>query len=71
MRAYLQERAADRRGIPYVWFPGRVGGSDEVRDIRSGVQVAADADTWRPDDDDLRPRVVDTLGPQTPSAELH
>jgi histidyl-tRNA synthetase len=66
-----QIRYADRRGIPYVWFPGRDGGSDEVRDIRSGVQVAADADTWRPDDDDLRPRVVDSLGSQTPSADLH
>jgi histidyl-tRNA synthetase len=66
-----QIRYADRRGIPYVWFPGRDGGSDEVRDIRSGVQVAADADTWRPDDDDLRPRVVDALGSQTASADLH
>ncbi|MDX6368157.1 MAG: histidyl-tRNA synthetase [Nocardioidaceae bacterium] len=66
-----QIRYADRRGIPYVWFPGRDGGSDEVRDIRSGVQVAADADTWRPDDNDLRPRVVDSLGSQTPSADLH
>jgi histidyl-tRNA synthetase len=66
-----QIRYADRRGIPYVWFPGRDGGSDEVRDIRSGVQVAADADTWRPDDDDLRPRVVDSLASQPPSADLH
>ena len=50
-------------------FPA--SGPDEVRDIRSGVQVVADADTWRPDDDDLRPRVVDFFGPQTASADLH
>jgi histidyl-tRNA synthetase len=65
-----QIRYADRRGIPYVWFPGRDGGSDEVRDIRSGDQVAADADRWRPDDSDLRPRVVESDGSPTRSADL-
>jgi histidyl-tRNA synthetase len=54
-----QIRYADRRGIPYVWFPG-ADGADAVRDIRTGTQIAADADDWRPDDQDLRPRLVAT-----------
>jgi len=53
-----QIKAADRRGIPYVWFPGEDGASDEVKDIRTGEQVTADADTWTPPADDLRPQVV-------------
>ena len=45
-----QIRYADRRGIPYVWFPGpaTAGRADEVKDIRSGDQVPADAATWAP-----------------------
>jgi len=39
-----QIRYAERRGIPYVWFPD----ADEVKDIRSGDQVAADPDSWTP-----------------------
>jgi histidyl-tRNA synthetase len=50
-----QIRYADRRGIPYVWFPGD---PDEVKDIRSGDQTAADPDTWTPPADDLHPRIV-------------
>jgi histidyl-tRNA synthetase len=52
-----QIRYAERRGIPYVWFPGAAtqSGVDEVRDIRSGDQAPAGAD-WRPPDDDLHPR---------------
>jgi histidyl-tRNA synthetase len=52
-----QIRYAERRGIPYVWFPGAAtqSGVDEVRDIRSGDQVPAGTD-WRPPDDDLHPR---------------
>lgn len=54
-----QIRYADRRGIPYVWFPGAgADGGDEVRDIRSGEQVPADADTWQPPEQDRYPRVV-------------
>ena len=53
-----QIRFADRRGIPFVWFPGEDG--DEVRDIRSGEQVAADAATWEPPDADRWPRLVAT-----------
>jgi histidyl-tRNA synthetase len=49
-----QIRFAERRGIPYVWFPGE---PDEIKDIRSGAQVAADAATWQPPSDDLLPRV--------------
>ena len=36
-----QIRYADRRGIPYVWFPDTDDGH-AVKDIRSGDQVAAD-----------------------------
>ena len=53
-----QIRFAERRGIPYVWFPGSSGGGDEVKDIRSGDQVAADAATWEPAPEDLRPQVI-------------
>ncbi len=51
-----QIRYAERRGIPYVWFPGT--GGHEVKDIRSGEQVAADPDAWTPPEADLRPQVV-------------
>jgi histidyl-tRNA synthetase len=49
-----QIRHADRRGIPYVWFGGTDG---EVKDIRSGDQVAATATLWEPPADDLTVRV--------------
>ena len=55
-----QIRYAERRGIPYVWFPGADGAADQVKDIRSGDQVDADPDTWTPPAEDLRPRVVST-----------
>jgi histidyl-tRNA synthetase len=50
-----QIRYADRRGIPYVWFPNPDG--DEVKDIRSGDQVPADAYAWTPPAADLHPTV--------------
>ncbi|MBW8731382.1 MAG: histidine--tRNA ligase [Terrabacter sp.] len=53
-----QIRYAERRGIPYVWFPGAGEAGDEVKDIRSGEQVPATADAWTPPDDDLVPRVT-------------
>jgi histidyl-tRNA synthetase len=53
-----QIRYAERRGIPFVWFPGTDGGSDQVKDIRSGDQVDADPDDWMPPAQDLHPRVV-------------
>ncbi|WP_304049855.1 histidine--tRNA ligase [Jatrophihabitans endophyticus] len=53
-----QIRYAERRGIPFVWFPGRDGRPDEVKDIRSGDQVEADAATWQAPENDLHPQVV-------------
>jgi histidyl-tRNA synthetase len=53
-----QIRYAERRGIPYVWFPGSEGKPDEVKDIRSGDQVEADSATWTPPLEDLRPRLI-------------
>ncbi|WP_226913369.1 histidine--tRNA ligase [Gephyromycinifex aptenodytis] len=57
-----QIKFADRRGIPFVWFPGSLGedgvrGADSVKDIRSGEQVPADAATWTPDEQDRQIRV--------------
>ncbi len=51
-----QIRYAERRGIPFVWFPAE--GGHEVKDIRSGEQVPADPQTWTPPPSDLRPQVV-------------
>lgn len=51
-----QIRYAERRGIPYVWFPGADG--HEVKDIRSGDQIAADPAAWTPPAEDLRPQVT-------------
>ena len=55
-----QIRYAERRGIPYVWFSGTDG--DSVKDIRSGDQVAADAEQWLPPASDLRPTVSRPIG---------
>lgn len=52
-----QIRAAERRGIPFVWFPEH-GNAHSVKDIRSGEQVPADPLTWRPPDSDLHPEIV-------------
>ena len=52
-----QIRYAERRGIPYVWFPGADGAADEVKDIRSGEQVVAAAGEWTPPREDLKPLV--------------
>ena len=41
-----QIKFADKRGIPFVWFPGEEGSADTVKDIRSGEQVDADPYTW-------------------------
>ncbi len=53
-----QIKHADRRGIPFVWFPGTDGTSDEVKDIRSGEQVQADAATWEPPSEDREVRII-------------
>jgi histidyl-tRNA synthetase len=52
-----QIRYAERRGVPFVWFPQN-DGSHQVRDIRSGEQVDADAAAWVPPAEDLRPTVT-------------
>jgi histidyl-tRNA synthetase len=64
-----QIRYAERRGIPYVWFPRPAGDagddgpvSDEVKDIRSGDQLPADPLTWTPPAVDLHPQVIGGAG---------
>ncbi len=54
-----QIRYAERRGIPYVLFPGP-DATAEVKDIRSGDQIPVDVATWTPPVEDLRPRIVTT-----------
>jgi histidyl-tRNA synthetase len=54
-----QIRYAERRGIPFVWFP-QAEGSHQVRDIRTGVQVDADPSAWVAPAEDLRPSIVRT-----------
>ena len=58
-----QIRHADRRGIPYVWFTNFDNGQavHEVKDIRTGEQVAADPATWMPPVDDLQPTILKTV----------
>lgn len=51
-----QIQHAERRGIPFVWFPSE--GGDEVKDIRSGEQTAADSASWTPPAADIRVTVV-------------
>ncbi|MCL1900149.1 MAG: histidine--tRNA ligase [Promicromonosporaceae bacterium] len=55
-----QIQFAARRGIPFVWFPGDDGPAspDQVKDIRSGVQVEADPASWTPGAEDLLPTVA-------------
>ena len=53
-----QIKYAERRGIPYVWFDQTEAGRPEVRDIRSGEQVAADPDSWAPPAADLTPSII-------------
>lgn len=53
-----QIRFAERRGIPYVWFPGE---PHEIKDIRTGDQADADPKTWAPSAEDLKPRIKTNL----------
>jgi len=55
-----QIKYADRRGIPFVWFTD-ADGAHQVKDIRSGEQVAADPALWAPADEDLTPQVAARL----------
>ena len=43
-----QIRHADRRGIPYVWFPRRDRIRHSVKDIRTGDQVRRRPGTLEP-----------------------
>ncbi|MGA8850164.1 MAG: histidine--tRNA ligase [Aeromicrobium sp.] len=52
-----QIRYAERRGIPFVWFPAADDAGHQVKDIRTGDQVDADLATWAPPAEDLRPRI--------------
>ena len=51
-----QIRFAQRRGIPYVAFPGEDG--VEIRDIRSGEQAPIDPAAWQPAEADRWPGIV-------------
>ncbi len=68
-----QIRFADRRGIPFVWFPAAAQGEspegDTVKDIRTGDQVPADATKWAPPIADLTPRVFSTIDTTAVSEE--
>ncbi len=52
-----QIRYAERRGIPFVWFPPSDDDGHRVRDIRSGDQAGADPDEWSPPAEDLSPQI--------------
>jgi histidyl-tRNA synthetase len=53
-----QIRYAERRGIPYVWFPATADQPHQVKDIRSGDQGDADPASWSPPADDLKPHIM-------------
>ena len=55
-----QIKFADKRGIPFVWFPGSDGNADTVKDIRTGEQVEADIYSWQPPEDDVHPAIRPT-----------
>jgi histidyl-tRNA synthetase len=59
-----QIRYAERRGIPFVWFPANGDEPHRVRDIRVGDQSDADPTTWAPPAEDLKPHIL-----RTPSKE--
>ena len=64
-----QIRYAERRGIPFVWFPATAEDGHQVKDIRSGHQTDADPDTWTPPAEDLRPRTVVSTSSTTSTDE--
>ncbi len=50
---------AEKKGIPFVWFPAEDGkGDGEVRDIRVRDQKPADINSWNPDVDDLNVKIL-------------
>ena len=66
-----QIRYAERRGIPFVWFPGDDGSAHQVKDIRSGEQADADPATWRPPAQDLTPTVTSQHVTSQPVTSQH
>ncbi|MBO0846945.1 MAG: histidine--tRNA ligase [Nocardioides sp.] len=65
-----QIRYAERRGIPFVWFPATgPDRSDQVKDIRSGDQVDADTASWTPPEADLRQTIVTRSRTDPPVSE--
>ena len=61
-----QIKFADKRGIPFVWFPGAGTGADSVKDIRSGEQIDADPATWSPANEaDLAPQILLVADPSS------
>jgi histidyl-tRNA synthetase len=47
-----QIRYAARKGIPFIWFPSETGSTiGEVKDLRTGIQIPADANQWLPAED--------------------
>ena len=64
-----QIRYADRRGIPFLWFPGVDGAADQVKDIRSGDQADADVEIWEPpvEDRTVQIRATAPEGPADPA----
>jgi histidyl-tRNA synthetase len=70
-----QIRHAERRGIPYVWFPPSEAGAvtaaaHSVKDIRSGDQVDADPQSWTPPAVDLRPQLVGSHVEQAATSDI-
>lgn len=50
---------AEKKGIPYVWFPAESGEIlGEVRDIRNRIQWPADPQEWMPPEEDLEVRIL-------------
>ncbi|MEP7091618.1 MAG: histidine--tRNA ligase [Nocardioidaceae bacterium] len=67
-----QIRYAERRGIPFVWFPSDdPDQADQVKDIRSGDQVDAAPDAWSPPAEDLHPQISTPHHAPTDTQELH
>ena len=56
-----QIQHAEKRGIPFVWFPTE----GSVKDIRSGEQLPADPDLWDPPPADLTPQIQPATKEQT------
>jgi len=52
-----QIQAANKKGIPFVWFTPMENGNHQVKDIRTGEQVDADPFKWMPPENDLKPQI--------------